>query len=477
VKPAAIIFLLLFAPSLAAQQFDGLSEAIEQGNFGNIKAVIIARHGEILYEDYFRGARPGDLHQVQSVTKSVGSALIGIAHRQGNIDLEQNLEHFFSPLYPMSEGNYQSKAAVTVEQVLQQRHGIQWDESQVDYRNPLNPVSRMIASDDWYQFVLTRPSDAPPGQKFAYSSGASTLMSRVVRMATGMGPDEFAMRELFGPLGIDQVHWEVYSDEGMGNGLTDWPPPDHDVPLGFSLWLKARDMLKIGQLYLDGGEYEGKRILDPSWIDASWIKYSNSENSTFFPQPGWGYGYQWWIATVTDALGREWNVFFASGWGSQVIFVLPELNMVLVTAGDNYDYNGPDVDALLLSVLPALNPRLDQRFNGAWYDPETDGQGLTLEIREDGKTFVGFWYTYDSEGNLRWFLLQGEVINGEAVVTIYLASGGVFLQADPVMLNEWGTGRFKAIDCNRVDFEFESNEAATTIPLTRITGYCFEAPT
>jgi CubicO group peptidase (beta-lactamase class C family) len=468
--------LLVFSQDLSAQPFDQLSAAIESGQFGNLNAVLISQDGEIIYEDYFRGSDADDIHQVQSITKSVGSALIGIAHRQGKIRLDQNLAFFFGGDYPMSGGAYQSKSAITVEQVLQQRHGIEWDESGYDYRHALNPVNRMIMSNDWYQFVLTRPMDAEPGQKFNYSSGASTLMSRMIRVATGHGPAEFAMQELFTPLGITRVHWELYSEEGLGHGRTDWPPPDQDVSLGFGLWLRARDLVKIGELYLNGGVYNGRRILDQSWIDASWIKYSNSANSEFFPAPGWGHGYQWWVARIEDARSRSWDVFFASGWGSQVIFIIPELDLVMVTAGNNQDYNGPDVDALLVSLLPELDPVLDERFNAAWYDPLNDGQGLTLEIQPDGKTVVGYWYTYDYAGNQRWFILLGELVDGVAQVTIFETSGGIFLQADPYRLEEWGTGRFRTVDCHHMRFEFESDEISTTLPLTRLTGACYEAP-
>jgi CubicO group peptidase (beta-lactamase class C family) len=297
---ALLLFALLLSQCTAAQPFEDLSDAIEQGNFGEIKSVIISRHGEIIHEDYFRGTSAEDLHQVQSVTKSIGATLIGIAHRQGKISLEQDMGQFFSGLYDMSQGEMQSKTGITVEQVLQQRHGIQWDEDRFDYRNPLNPVGQMINSDDWYRYVLERPMDSVPGTRFNYSSGASTLMSRMVRVAAGMGPEVFAEQELFGPLGITGVHWEIYSEEGAGHGLTDWPNPDEDVSLGFSLWLKARDMLKIGELYLNRGVYEGKRILDASWIDASWTLYSNSSNSDYFPEPGWGHGYQWWAALLPD---------------------------------------------------------------------------------------------------------------------------------------------------------------------------------
>lgn len=474
-KFTLIALFMLCGQALQAQPFDGLTEAIGQGAFGNLKAVVISQHGEVIYEDYFRGTGPDDLHQVQSITKSVGSALVGIAHRQGKLRLDQDLNHFFSGLYPMQEGAYQDKAAITVEQVLQQRHGLEWNETDLHYCNEQNPVARMVRSDDWYDFVLTGPMDVQPGEKFTYDSGASTLMSRMIRVATGMGPDEFARQELFDPLGIGPVHWEIYNEDGCGHSLMGWPNPDNDPTLAFSLWLRARDMLKIGELYLNRGVHEGRRILDPSWIDASWTKYSHSGNSDFFPQSGWGHGYQWWIAQLTDARNRNWQVFFASGWGSQVIFILPELGLVVVTVGDNHHYNGPDVDALLINLLPEVDPRLDSRYDGSWYHPDQNGQGFSMEIREDG-TVVAYWYTYTIDGEQRWFTLQGSISGNEGVVTIYETSGGIFLQDDPFDLGVWGSGRFRALDCNHMELEVDSAEITTTIPLTRLSGVCFEPP-
>lgn len=472
-----LFLLLLVAPGTAAQPFDGLSEAIAEGEFGNLKAVVVARHGEVIYEDYFRGTGPEDLHQVQSVTKSVGSALIGIAHRRGLIRLDEDLEHHFSGLYDLSQGVLANKRTLTVEQVLTHRLGIEWDETSTDYRNAANSTNQMINADDWYQFVLTRPMSAQPGETFRYNSGASTLMSRMIRVSTGMGPEAFARQALFEPLGIGPVHWELYSEQGQGTGVTDWPNPDADVPLGFGLWLRARDMLKIGQLYLDGGMFGGRRILDESWIEKSWTRHSHAGNSNYSSDPDWGYGYQWWRIKIPDTTGRDWHLFFASGWGSQVIFVVPELDLVMVTTADNYDWNGPDVDVLLANwILPNLAPFLDARFNGAWYDPATDGQGFSMEVLEDRGELVSFWYTYTSAGELRWFLLQGDIVDGVGDAIIYEASGGRFLQPDPVALDVWGSGRFVPRDCDHMDFEIDSGETNTTIALTRISGTCYQAP-
>ena len=191
IKKLIFILALFYANGLSAQSFDGLSDAIEDGDFGNVKSVVISRHGNIIYEDYFRGSYANELRQVQSVTKSIGSALIGIAHRQGKIRLDQGLDDFFSELYPMNEGIFLDKSAITVQQVLQQRHGIQWDEVSTDYRDSQNSANQMINSNDWYQYVLTQQMETSPGQTFNYSTGVSTLMSRMIRVISGMGPEEF----------------------------------------------------------------------------------------------------------------------------------------------------------------------------------------------------------------------------------------------------------------------------------------------
>jgi CubicO group peptidase (beta-lactamase class C family) len=473
-----ILFLLLVAaPAAFAQPFEGLSEAVSRGDFGNLKAVIVSQHGEIIYEDYFRGSSADDLHQVQSVTKSVGSALIGIAHRKGMLRLEDSLEPYFSGLYDLSQADMADKRAITVEQVLTHRLGIEWDETSTDYRNPQNSTMQMINSSDWYRFVLSRPLAYPPGTGFTYNSGASTLMSRLLRVASSMPVEEFAREELFDPMGFGPVHWELYSEQGQGTGLVDWPNPDGDAPLGFGLWLRAQDMLKFGELYLNGGIFEGKRLLDQAWVDASWTRHSHAGNSDYSPDPDWGYGYQWWRVKIDGLDGRSWHVFFASGWGSQVIFVLPELGLVVVTAADNYDYNGPDVDALLVTqILPELKPSLNSRYNGSWYDPATNGQGFSLEVLDDRQELVSYWYTYTETGEKRWFLLQGPVVDGLGQAVVYETEGGRFLQDDPVELVAWGTAVFTPVDCDNLQLRVDSDEMNISIPLTRLSGECFDAP-
>ena len=181
--------------------------------------------------------------------------MTGIAHRQGNIQLDQNLNYFFGDEYPMATFMLKDKRLITAEAVLQQRHGIEWDEWTLDYRDPDNVSYQMIVSNDWYQLVLMQPTEALPGEKFAYSTGVSNLMGGMIRKLSGLSPRNFAMQELFGPLGIEDIHWEGYSENGRGNGMTQWPNPDNDEPLGYALWLKPGDMIKFGE-FLEGDAVE-----------------------------------------------------------------------------------------------------------------------------------------------------------------------------------------------------------------------------
>ena len=472
-KRFIILCTLFFCAELHAQPFDDLSNQITNGDYGAIKAVVISHHGEIIYEDYFRGTQANDLHQVHSVTKSIGSALVGIANRQGKIQLDDGLTRFFGTLYPMTTGEFNNKRAISVEDILQQRSGISWDEWTLPYASANNPITMAMNSGDWYRYVLTTPIDAQPGEKFTYNTAGSILMSRMIRSTTGMSPRNFAMTELFGPLGISNIHWEGWSSQGMGHGMTNWPNPDGDEPLGLGLWMKPRDMLKFGELYLNDGVHEGRRVIEKEWIEASWQAYSNQENTELFTRPGSGYGYQWWTTNLIDTRDRGFQAYYAEGWAHQFILIIPQLDLVFVSVADDYAYTGPGIGTILrTTVLPELSPTLDKRFNGAWYDPQTSGQGLTLEVLEGGDRLVGFWYTYDDNGAKRWFIFNGDINDTTAEVSIVKTSGGAFLQPDPVVESEWGTGRFVTVDCNHVNFEITSAEVDTTVELTRITGSC-----
>lgn len=271
-----------------------------------------------------------DVHSLQSVTKSVTSALIGIAIARGEIEgTDTPLLSFFDN-YDLSRVEDRLHHA-TLEDLLTMRSGIEWHE--VD--RPLdetNTTFRLEAAEDWIQFTLDQPMDADPGEKWAYSSGGSHLMSGIIRKATERYVDDYAAEFLFSPLGINDFHWKK-TPKGY---------PDTEG----GLYLEAEQLAKIGYLYLNEGVWDGQQLLPEGWTAVSTARQVDRVNAA-----GWGYGYQWWRL---DANGTD--VWAGLGFGGQFLVVVPQHNVIGVINSWNVFGNerenilGAFRDALLAAV-------------------------------------------------------------------------------------------------------------------------------
>ena len=319
--------------NLNAETLETLTNALQRGDFGEVHSVLIARNGVLVYEEYFRGARRDGLHQVYSVTKSVTSALVGIAVAEGHIkSLQTPLLDFF-PAYKASLDNQSdSKNRITLEDALNMQAGFQWNEWSTPYNNPNNPTAQLTRSNDWMKFVLDLPVTSEPGSRFTYNSGVTMLLSGVLRQATGNIPEHYAREKLFDPLGIDEYSWR----EGP-NGVTN---------TGWGLFLTPRDMARFGHLYLMNGLWGEQRLISQDWIDELREPASRLNGGT-------GYTYQWWLMPSPDDAQRF--VPYAEGYGGQFIFVIRDLNMVVVSTAENFTAT-TDIRAILNQyVFPAVN--------------------------------------------------------------------------------------------------------------------------
>ncbi|MDJ0653208.1 MAG: serine hydrolase [Xanthomonadales bacterium] len=457
-----------------------MSDRIRSGELGNIDAVAVVRHGVLVHQETYNG-HDGGLLPVFSVTKSVGSVLMGMLVNDGLLDISRPHLEYFPEYQPVASP--QGKSDLTVEHLLMQRHGYAWDEWSTDYEDPANPVSRVHSGPDWFRNMLDWPLSDAPGSRFAYCTGASTLMSGFIRNLTGMTTQDFAQQRLFQPLGIGQVHWEsVGRNRQINGGFADWP--FGTAPLGFGLWLTAPDMARIGQLYLDQGLWQGERLVPEAWVTASTASYSNGvTDPETFGDGGGGHGYQWWTGHMTDTTGRTFRMFYASGWGRQYILVFPELDLVVTTQAGDFDYEGPGIGAgLRQNILPSIaspegfRTRLDASLNGSWYDPAQDGQGLNVEVLEDRGEVLVYWYTYQGSagqaGEQRWFIAQGPIQQEAASLTIRATRGGRFAQPQQPDLTVWGQGELSFTSCSQglFRFESESENVSADISLVRLTG-------
>ncbi|MDQ2966231.1 MAG: beta-lactamase family protein [Chloroflexota bacterium] len=322
---------------------DALDVEFASGKHGYIDGMLVIRYGRVAYEkaytqDYDRlfegkGApgiynyydpdwhpyyKRGLLHTMQSVSKSVTSALIGIAIRRGEIPgVDEKVMPSFSVF---KVGPDPRRERMTVRDVLTMTTGIRWDEESTDYTDAANNCAVMESKDDWIQYVLDQPMAEVPGKVFVYNSGATQLLSYLIFKATGKQADDYAKEHLFGPLGIESF-WKR-----TPKGLADTEG---------GLYLKPRDLAKIGYLYSHDGVWEGKRILPPGWVRDS------TRSSVATNEKPFGYGYQWWV--ISQKGPGSYDAYAAWGYGGQLLIVAPALELIAVFTGWNI-YDTPSLD-------------------------------------------------------------------------------------------------------------------------------------
>lgn len=317
-----------------------LERNIESGQYGEIHSLLIVRHGYLCYEKYFRGAGQNDKHRMYSVTKSVTSALIGIALVEGRISsLDQSLLSFF-PEYPTLANMDERKTRIKLRDVLAMRAGFEWDEGSAPYGDLQNPATQMAVSEDWIKFVLDRPMVHEPGTSFRYNSGLSVLLSGVLRKTTGQSAESYANTRLLGPLGVFDYAWET--------------GPHNLTNTGWGMHLRPRDMAKFGEMILRRGTWASDAILPESWVDSCLTP------QVLLTYP-YGYSYQWWLMAL-DSLYRPAqrnDAMIAWGYCDQFIFVIPVLDMVVVSTANNPSDNTDDQAIVFLQehILPAVVDR------------------------------------------------------------------------------------------------------------------------
>ena len=287
--------------------------------FGPVDSLLVVRHGVLVEEAYYGGWRSIDLHPVYSVTKSVTSLVFGIALGHGLLPpLDTPVLSLF-PEYPTVANPSDAKSRMTVDDLLTMRSGLDWKELSVPYDDPTNDLIRMFNSSDWLRYVLDRPMATEPGTRFVYNTGGSVLLGGILRNQTGRQPADLAQQWLFAPLGIDHWSWDT--------------APGNLSNTGSGLHLRPRDMARIGQLVLRHGRWQGLSLVPDNWLDVSLVGHVNLTQN-------FGYGYQWWIMPL-DAdrpSSDEGNqIWLAWGYGSQFIFVVPALDMVVVSTSSDYE--------------------------------------------------------------------------------------------------------------------------------------------
>ena len=311
---------------LSADKLAALAADIRACKFTKIGSVLVARHGRLLYEEYFDGGA-ATLRDTRSATKSITDILIGIAIEEkklGGVDAR------VLGLLPQHAARLQNpdarKSRITIEDFLTMSSPLECDDWNDASRGN---EERMYLVEDWAQFILDLPirgrmhvgeNPSPPafGRYFSYCTGGVFVLSEVLTRATGMRTDRYAQARLFDPLGMGNVSW-VFSPLGVPQ-------------TGGGLRLSSRDLLKIAQLYLDGGRWAGRQIVSEAWVRASTTPHAQIDETT-------NYGYLWWLKSFGSA-GHTHAAFFMTGNGGNKVVALPDLELAVVITSTNYNTRG-----------------------------------------------------------------------------------------------------------------------------------------
>lgn len=263
-------------------------------NWERLRGLLVIQDDHLIVEKYFKGTQPTDAFNVHSVTKTITSALTGIAIDQGKIASDEAPVSKFFPEYSASFTTKPKQ--LKVKHLLAMRGGFAgWDGYQ---------TARVS--------LVKEGINKQPGTFFKYYTGSSNILSAIITKTTQQSTKGFAQKHLFEPLGIQPAFWRNQAGYYCGGGESYYTP---------------RDLARIGQLYLHQGKLGKRQIISAEWVKRSFTNYTDS--SKFFRKLGdyteVGYGYNWWIL---DYKGH--TIYTARGKGGQYLMLLPEKNAIVV---------------------------------------------------------------------------------------------------------------------------------------------------
>ena len=330
----------LGSAGLDSVAFARMEQAIAAGEFKKITSIVIARHGKLAYEKYFEGDA-ATLRDTRSATKTITSMVTGIAIDQRALPgPDAKVFSYFPEKQPLANPDPR-KDATTVEDILTMSSLLECDDwNQYSRGNE----ERMYVIEDWVKFFLdlpvkgfppwvTKPQDSPYGRSFSYCTAGVTTLGGVLEKALKTKLADFAAASLFTPLGIQHVQW-AYSPLGLAQG-------------GGGLRLRSRDLLKLAQLYLDQGLWNGKQVVSEKWVKVSTTPHAQIDDDT-------RYGYLWWLKDFKGG-AHSYSAYYMSGNGGNKVAVFPALDMTVVITSTNYNTRGmhEQTDRLLTDyILP-----------------------------------------------------------------------------------------------------------------------------
>jgi CubicO group peptidase (beta-lactamase class C family) len=303
---------------------------ILDGTYKDVHSVLLYQHGKLVLEEYFYGYSVSRPHQLRSATKSVVSALAGIAIDRGAISGvdARVLPHMTYSSYVNPDPR---KASMTLGNFLSMTSGLDCND-----HSSTSPGRETVIDEapDWVKATLDLPVINNPGSKAYYCSGGVAVVGRMTENAVHMRLPDFAQAHLFGPLGIPRTDWIWNYNLTSANKEYS------------QIHLRPRDMLKFGIVFASGGRWQGHQVISSSWVKASLTEQSQVDDT--------GYGYFWWRPYL-NVQNQRVDMLEAQGNGGQKIYLLPQYDLVAVFTAGDYNSNGAPPNKIMIQIiLPAL---------------------------------------------------------------------------------------------------------------------------
>jgi len=324
---AGIVALVAFCNLAAAQSTASLEAAANAASeLPRLRSLLVSYKGSLILERYYNGARAGQLANIKSASKSVIAALVGIAVSKGLIkSVDQPIAGYFSEL---AKDPDPKKRDITIDDLLTMRSGLE-STSGREY-------GAWVRSKNWVRYVLAKPLTDEPGTRVEYSTGTSHLLSALLTKATKMSTWQFAQQELAKPLGFTLAHWPR-DPQGIYFG-------------GNEMLMTPRQMVRFGELYENNGRIGDRQLIPKFWVDKASVGVGRSR---------WGsdreYGSGFWIREFAGHTS-----YYAWGYGGQFIFIVPDLDLVVVTTSrsdvstERRDHLGGIYDLVEYQIVPAI---------------------------------------------------------------------------------------------------------------------------
>jgi CubicO group peptidase (beta-lactamase class C family) len=324
-----------------------LTLVTEDQKLSGLHALLVWQHGKIIFEHYQSGEdedrsgkqlgivtfAPDVAHDLRSVTKGLVGLLYGIALGEGKVPSPDAKLYAQFPEYA-DLATQPGRDKVTIAHVLSMTMGLEWDELSVPYGNPRNSETAMDAAPDRYRYVLSLPISGEPGSKWIYCGGATALLGHLIARGTGMPLIEYSRRTLFEPMAFGPATW------AQGK--------DGEPYAASGLRLLPRDMLKVGQLVLVGGDWQGRQLVPKEWVKKVTTPFLEINRYR-------SYGYHWYMGDVAPAgQSRQHHWVGGFGWGGQRLFALPDLDLVIAMTCGNYRKSLEEQNRVTGAILVAV---------------------------------------------------------------------------------------------------------------------------